>query len=73
MALAAPLSPYDPDEMDIAHKFLTPSMQHILGTDSFGRDYFTRALYGGRVSLTIGFFSMLVSVVVGTIYGTIAG
>lgn len=73
MALMAPLSPYDPDAMDIANKYAKPSAEHFLGTDGFGRDYFTRALYGGRVSLAIGFFSMIVSVVIGTIYGTICG
>lgn len=72
-SLLAPLSPYDPDAMDLRSKFLLPNKEHFFGTDNLGRDYFTRALYGGRVSLTVGFFSMLVSVIVGTIYGTISG
>lgn len=72
-SLLAPLSPYDPDEMNLRSKLLLPSREHFFGTDSLGRDYFTRALYGGRVSLTVGVFSMLVSVIVGTLYGTISG
>ncbi|MGN0405288.1 MAG: ABC transporter permease [Bariatricus sp.] len=72
-SLLATLSPYDPDAMDLRSKLLLPNKEHFFGTDNLGRDYFTRALYGGRVSLTVGFFSMLVSVIVGTIYGTISG
>ena len=72
-SLLAPLSSYDPDAMDLRSKLLLPNKEHFFGTDNLGRDYFTRALYGGRVSLTVGFFSMLVSVIVGTIYGTISG
>ena len=72
-SLLAPLSSYDPDAMDLRSKLLLPNKEHFFGTDNLGRDYFTRALYGGRVSLTVGCFSMLVSVIVGTIYGTISG
>lgn len=71
--LMAPLSPYDPDEMVLTEKYLDPSMKHLLGTDNYGRDYFTRILYGGQVSLAVGFFSMAISTVIGTIYGTISG
>ena len=42
------LSPYDPNKIDILSKFQGPSIKHIFGTDELGRDYFTRALYGGR-------------------------
>ena len=72
-SLLAPLSPYDPDAMNLRGKLIPPNAEHLFGTDSLGRDYFTRALYGGRVSLTVGIFSMLVSVIVGTIYGTVSG
>ena len=72
-SLLAPLSSYDPDAMDLRSKLLLPNKEHFFGTDNLGRDYLPRALYGGRVSLTVGFFSMLVSVIVGTIYGTISG
>lgn len=73
LSVLAPLSPYDPDKMDLVNKLQDPSLAHPLGTDSFGRDYLTRALYGGRVSLTIGVLAMLISVGVGTVYGTVSG
>ncbi len=72
-ALLAPLSPYDPDQMDLAAKYEDISPAHWLGTDNYGRDYFTRILYGGQVSLAVGFFSMLISTVIGTVYGTVSG
>lgn len=72
-ALLAPLSPYDPDAMNVSEKLQGMSSSHIFGTDDLGRDIFTRALYGGRVSLLVGFASMLVSVVVGTLVGTVSG
>ena len=72
-SILAPLSPYDPDAMDLFNKLQPPSREHIFGTDSLGRDYFTRALYGGRVSLKVGLFSMLVSTCFGTLFGTISG
>lgn len=71
--LLAPLSPYDPNALDISSKFLPPSWEHPFGTDNFGRDYFTRALYGGRVSLTVGFAAMLVTICIGTTIGIFAG
>lgn len=51
--LLAPLSPYDPYEIDISQKMQGMSASHIFGTDDYGRDYLTRALYGGRVSLLV--------------------
>ena len=71
--LLAPLSPYDPNALDILHKYQAPSAEHWFGTDQFGRDYFTRALYGGRVSLTVGFAAMLVTVFIGTTIGIFSG
>ena len=61
--LLATLSPYDPIAVETGQKFLPPSAQHLLGTDNFGRDTFTRLLYGGRVSLLVGFLSMLISII----------
>ena len=72
-ALLAPLSPHDPIAVETGQKFLPPSAQHLLGTDNFGRDTFTRLLYGGRVSLLVGFLSMLISIVFGTVYGIVSG
>lgn len=72
-AVFAFLSPYNPNQIDISAKLQGPSLKHFFGTDELGRDYFTRALYGARVSLTIGIFSMLVSVTIGTLVGAISG
>lgn len=67
------LSPHDPDVVNVGEKLQGISSKHILGTDDLGRDLFTRALYGGRVSLLVGFSSMIVSVIIGTCIGTISG
>lgn len=72
-ALLAPLSPYDPNAINVAEKLRGCSRKHWFGTDDFGRDYFTRALYGGRVSLTVGFGAMLATTVLGTFIGIFAG
>ncbi|KNF07312.1 peptide ABC transporter permease protein [Gottschalkia purinilytica] len=72
-SLLAPLSPYDPEKIDILNKLSKPSIKHIFGTDDLGRDYFTRALYGGRVSLSVGIMSMSISVTIGILIGTISG
>lgn len=66
-------SSVDPDALDVAHKLQSPSSAHWFGTDDYGRDYFTRALYGGRVSLTVGFSAMIVTVILGTAIGVISG
>lgn len=71
--LLAPLSPYDPYALDMKSKLLGPSWQHWFGTDEYGRDYFTRVLYGGRVSLTVGFCAMLLTVLLGSAIGIAAG
>lgn len=73
LSLAAPLSPYDPDAIDKAQKLQGISWSHWFGTDEFGRDYFTRALYGGRISLTIGFCTMIISTAIGTFLGMLSG
>ena len=67
------LSPYDPDYMDVMNKMAPPSAKHWFGTDELGRDSFTRALYGGRVSLTAGVSAMIVSVLIGTAIGSVSG
>ncbi len=71
--LLAPLSPYDPYALDVTAKLEDPSVAHWFGTDEYGRDYFTRILYGGRVSLTVGFCSMLLTTIVGSTIGIAAG
>ncbi|EEL67626.1 ABC transporter permease [Bacillus mycoides] len=72
-SLFAFVSPYDPSKMSIPDRLQELSMSHPFGTDDYGRDYLTRALYGGRVSLAVGFLAMVVSITIGTAVGTISG
>jgi len=71
--LAAVIAPYQFDVLDLDNMKSPPSRLHLFGTDDLGRDQFTRALYGARVSLSIGVFSALVSASVGTLMGSTAG
>ena len=71
--LLAPLSPYDPYKLDASQKLQGISSSHWFGTDEYGRDYSTRTLYGGRVSLLVGFMSMIMTVVIGTSLGVFSG
>ena len=71
--LLEPLSHYDPYKLDVSQKLQGISSRHWFGTDEYGRDYFTRTLYGGRVSLLVGFMSMLMTVVIGTSLGVFSG
>lgn len=72
-ALAAPwLSSYDPIKQDIPARLLRPSLEHLFGTDEFGRDLFTRVLYGGRPVLLTGVTSVLAALLVGIVIGTLS-
>jgi peptide/nickel transport system permease protein len=74
LALLAPwISPYPPNAIHPSQQVLPPSWQHLLGTDTDGRDVLSRLLYGARISLLIGFSSMLSAVLLGTVIGAIAG
>lgn len=73
VALAPYISPYDPNEMNTSIINQPPSKEHWLGTDELGRDYFTRVLYGGRISMKVGLFAVIISVAVGSIIGGISG
>jgi peptide/nickel transport system permease protein len=74
LAFIAPfIAPYSYKEQVLANRMLAPSSKHWFGTDDFGRDIFSRILYGARISLWVGFFSVLGSVVIGTLLGIIAG
>jgi len=66
-------SPYDPDKIDFAIASQTPTWDHPLGTDKFGRDLFTRTALGGRVSIMIGFGATLAILAIGVVYGAISG
>ncbi len=69
----AGLSPYDPNTQDLSERYQPPSLSHPMGTDALGRDLFTRVLYGGRVSLAVGFSVMLITLSIGVPVGAIAG
>ncbi|MDI3548218.1 MAG: peptide/nickel transport system permease protein [Halanaerobiales bacterium] len=71
--LAPYISPYDPLEQSFIKSLLPPSKEHLFGTDEFGRDLFSRLLYGARISLQIGFISVTISLVIGVTLGLIAG
>ena len=73
LTLLAPLSPYDPEASDITARYESPSLSHPMGTDALGRDLFTRALFGGRISLTVGLFVVIISVLIGVPTGALAG
>jgi peptide/nickel transport system permease protein len=73
ISIFAFLSPYDPNKVDVLNVLQKPNAQHLFGTDELGRDYLTRALYGGRVSLTVGILAMLISTSIGVLVGTVSG
>mgnify|MGYP003298814194 CR=1 FL=1 len=62
----------DPNKMDVINRLKPPSMEHIMGTDEFGRDLLTRVLYGARSSLGVGVSVSLMSCVIGTFIGIYA-
>lgn len=73
-AIFAPyLAPYSPTQQNLRNRLQPPSREHLLGTDQFGRDTFSRILYGGRISLRIGFITVGIALVLGGILGLIAG
>jgi peptide/nickel transport system permease protein len=71
--LAPVLAPFDPNDQNILEKLRAPTLEHWLGTDSFGRDTLSRVVYGARVSLIIGVVSTLAAMVIGTAIGMLAG
>jgi len=74
LSIFAPLfCKYNPTDINIENALLAPSWQHLMGTDSLGRDLFARMLYGGRVSLSVGFVAVGISVFIGVLLGAIAG
>mgnify|MGYP003315172571 CR=1 FL=1 len=81
MAVLAPfIAPHDPYDQDLARRLINPFWHdkktadlHVLGTDKVGRDYLSRVIYGAQISLLIGFLTVLISGVIGTSLGVIAG
>ena len=73
-ALLAPLiAPDDPGDVAIKAKLVSPCAEHPLGTDHLGRDCLSRMLYGARISLSVGFVAVGISVIIGIVVGSVAG
>ncbi len=73
-AVLAPfISPYDPSAQDLSQRLSPPSLSHILGTDDLGRDVFSRMIYGARVSMSVGFFAVLITMLIGVTIGMLSG
>ena len=74
LAIFTPLiAPYDYAYQDLNLGPSGPSPEHLLGTDTLGRDLLTRMMYGSRISLMVGFLATMVALVIGVLWGTIAG
>jgi ABC-type dipeptide/oligopeptide/nickel transport system permease subunit len=71
--LAEVLAPYDPYQIDLENRLQPPSWRHPFGTDDFGRDIFSRTLYGARISLEVGILSRSVALSLGILLGVLAG
>ena len=74
VAIFAPLlSPFGPDDVDVVHRLLPPSSVHHLGTDDLGRDVLARMIHGARISLTVGYSATALALIVGSLFGALAG
>jgi peptide/nickel transport system permease protein len=76
VTLVTPLiAPFDPAAQGdiITSRYLAPGAEHWMGTDKFGRDILSRVLYGARISLSIGFVAVAISITLGTLIGALAG
>ena len=74
LAIIVPwVSPYDYDEQIRGAENLGPSLKHLFGTDSYGRDLFVRTMKGCRISLGIGLLASVMVLIIGSIYGAISG
>jgi len=67
------IAPEGMNEQNLSNRLLAPSSEHWFGTDDFGRDIFSRVIHGASISLKVGFFSVILSVIVGSFLGIIAG
>jgi peptide/nickel transport system permease protein len=73
VTLGGSLMPYGTEEMDFLNILTPPSLAHPFGTDSFGRDVFSRVLVGGRVSLAVSLSAILIAAAIGTLAGLVSG
>lgn len=67
------IAPYDPEEIDFAAMLAAPSPEHLFGTDQYGRDVFSRIVYGARTALAVGILSSLVGCTIGALVGATSG
>lgn len=67
------VAPYAYEKQSLSEAFLSPSMEHYFGTDNYGRDIFSRVIYGARISLGIGLLAVTLSCIVGIVVGALAG
>jgi ABC-type dipeptide/oligopeptide/nickel transport system permease subunit len=67
------LAPFNPYQQNLKGVLLQPSPQHLLGTDAIGRDTLSRLIYGTRTALEVGFFTVIISSLIGTVLGILAG
>jgi peptide/nickel transport system permease protein len=67
------LAPYDPNHIDLKQVLMAPSQAHLLGTDTLGRDVFSRIIFGSRVSLKVGFVAVGLATLIGLLVGALAG
>lgn len=73
-AVLAPwVAPYAPNKLSIVNKLKAPSLAHLFGTDEFGRDIFSRAIYAGRISLLVSLGVVCISTALGVVMGVAAG
>jgi peptide/nickel transport system permease protein len=74
IAIAAPMiAPYNPIEQDYGQTLRPPSREHLMGTDNFGRDIFSRVVFGTQISLRVGLISVAIASLIGTTLGLVAG
>lgn len=71
--IAPLITSYDPEKQVLSERLLSPSLKHWWGTDQYGRDIFTRCVYGCRVSLSVGIISQLIATIIGYFMGVTAG
>jgi peptide/nickel transport system permease protein len=70
---AGALTSYDPLTMTVTERMKAPSLRHLMGTDNYGRDIFSRVLHGARLSMEVGLAVMLFTVAVGVVFGMLSG
>ncbi len=73
MVFAPYLIKYDPYEIDLANKLMPPSSIHFFGTDHLGRDIYSRVVWGSRISLSVGFITLVEATLLGTLIGLVSG